>query len=272
MRPAPPSSLDSPQEQASGSILTHYPPAKVEEIELAPVTLHWQGSDGATLQVTVRWNRRRRRRLGFEFDPAGGIHVDAPPDASLEDVRRVLGRNAAWLAGRSQAAANAKERWYPAAYVDGATLLFRGREVTLRTGRGEAVRLVDAATLVGPVEATKAAVWDWFGQQAEAVLGQAVDDAVAGLDWLPAPPPWRQRYMTSRWGSCSSRGRITLNTHLAKLAPALAAYVVHHELCHLRHMDHGPGFYALLAESVPDWRCKRREVRRHDGLLREPRP
>lgn len=237
-----------------------------------PITFCWQAGGGLALRVTVRRNQRRRRRLGFEFDPAGGIHVDAPPDASLEDVRRVLGHNAAWLARRSQAAANAKERWYPAAYVDGATLLFRGREVTLRTGRGEAVRLVDAATLAAPAEATKAAVWAWFGQQADALLGQAMNDAVAGLAWLPTPPRWHHRYMTSRWGSCSSRGRITLNTHLAKLAPALAAYVVHHELCHLRHMDHGPGFYALLAESVPNWRCQRREVRRYDGLLREPRP
>lgn len=239
--------------------------------KLAPATFRWQ-TGSATLQVTVRWNQRRRLRLGFEFDPAGSIHVDAPPGTSVEDVRRVLGRNAAWLARRSQAAANAREQWYPAAYVDGATMLFRGRGVTLRTGRGETVRLVDAATLVAPVVATKAAVWAWFGQQADTLLRQAMNDAVAGLDWLPAPPPWRQRYMTSRWGSCSSRGRITLNTHLAKLAPGLAAYVVHHELCHLRHMNHGPGFYALLAKSVPDWRCQRREVRRHDGLLREPRP
>lgn len=241
-------------------------------INLRTVVFPWSASDGAALTVAVRWNKRRRTRFGFEFEPGGRVLVDVPPGAAVDDVRCLLRRHAAWLARRSRAAADANVYRPPEAYVDGAVLLHRGQRVTLRLGGGEVVWLLDAATLVAPAHGTKAAVWAWFAAEADFVLGQALADAAEGLDWLTGRPPWRHRYMSSRWGSCSNRGRITLNTHLVKLAPEVAAYVALHELCHLRHMDHGARFYALLAEHLPDWQRHRAELRRHGALLREPRP
>ena len=220
----------------------------------------------------MRWNNRRRTRFGFDFDPGGRVLVDVPPGTRIDDVERLLRRHAAWLSRRSRAAAKANAYRPPDAYVDGAMLLHRGRRVALRVDGEAGVRLADANTLVAPARGTKAAVWAWFAKEADVALGQALADAATGLDWLASLPPWRHRYMTSRWGSCSSRGRITLNTHLVKLAPEAAAYVALHELCHLRHMDHGPGFYALLAERLPNWQCHRTELRRYGALLREPRP
>ena len=50
----------------------------------------------------------------------------------------------------------------------------------------------------------------------------------------------------SNWGSCSSKGNINLNMRLILLPEHLQDYVILHELCHLRHPDHGPAFHALL--------------------------
>ena len=220
----------------------------------------------------MRWNSRRRTRFGFEFEARRRVLVDVPPGTGIDDVQRLLRRHAAWLSRRSRAAAKANAYRPPDAYVDGAVLLHRGQRVALRIEGETPVRLADANTLVAPARYTKAAVWAWFAKEADAALGQALADAAAGLDWLASPPPWGHRYMISRWGSCSSRGRITLNTHLVKLAPEAAAYVALHELCHLRHMDHGPRFYALMAKRLPDWRQYRADLRRYGALLREPRP
>ena len=51
---------------------------------------------------------------------------------------------------------------------------------------------------------------------------------------------------TSNWGSCSTRGNINLNLRLVRLPAHLRDYVILHELCHLRHPDHGKEFHALL--------------------------
>jgi predicted metal-dependent hydrolase len=61
------------------------------------------------------------------------------------------------------------------------------------------------------------------------------------------------RDMYQKWGSCSSRGNITLNTALCNLPRPLAEYVVLHELVHLWVFNHGKEFKALMAMHMPDY-------------------
>jgi hypothetical protein len=58
----------------------------------------------------------------------------------------------------------------------------------------------------------------------------------------------------SNWGSCSSRKNINLNLRLVTLPPQLRDYVLLHELCHLKYMNHGPQFHALLESVCPGHR------------------
>jgi len=65
------------------------------------------------------------------------------------------------------------------------------------------------------------------------------------------------------WGSCSMSGNLNFNWKLLLLPPSLAEYVVVHELCHLREHNHSPRFWALVAARLPDWRERRRDLRRY---------
>lgn len=56
------------------------------------------------------------------------------------------------------------------------------------------------------------------------------------------------KHNRSNWGSCSAKGNINLNLNLVRLPKELQDYVMLHELCHLRHMDHGTEFHRLLEE------------------------
>lgn len=56
------------------------------------------------------------------------------------------------------------------------------------------------------------------------------------------------KHNRSNWGSCSTKGNINLNLNLVRLPKELQDYVMLHELCHLRHMDHGTEFHRLLEE------------------------
>lgn len=69
------------------------------------------------------------------------------------------------------------------------------------------------------------------------------------------------RQQRTRWGSCSRRGNISLNARLLLMPPEAVDYVLLHELCHTRRMDHSPVFWELLESCDPNYRSHKRLVR-----------
>lgn len=65
----------------------------------------------------------------------------------------------------------------------------------------------------------------------------------------------------SRWGSCSSRGNLNFSYKLLFLPPAVADYIIVHELCHLAEFNHEHAFWALVAETCPHYKELRQSLR-----------
>lgn len=71
-----------------------------------------------------------------------------------------------------------------------------------------------------------------------------------------------------RWGSCSSKGNINLSLYLVLLPRHLQDYVMLHELCHTRHMDHSPRFWALLDSLTSgSSQALRQEMKQYDTSI-----
>jgi hypothetical protein len=68
------------------------------------------------------------------------------------------------------------------------------------------------------------------------------------------------REMFRKWGSCSSKGSISLNTALCRVPHELAEYVIVHELVHLLEFNHGKGFKALMDRHLPDWHAREQQL------------
>jgi predicted metal-dependent hydrolase len=77
------------------------------------------------------------------------------------------------------------------------------------------------------------------------------------------------RKMTSRWGSCTSAKRITLNLTLAKAPKPVIDYVLTHELCHIKHMNHSLLFWNLVSKNCPEFREYKKWLKIHGGGLME---
>ena len=75
------------------------------------------------------------------------------------------------------------------------------------------------------------------------------------------------RLQKTRWGSCSRSGHISLNAKMAFLPLQLVDYVLWHELCHTRWMDHSPSFWGLLERNYGGSQEARRELRLAERLV-----
>lgn len=107
----------------------------------------------------------------------------------------------------------------------------------------------------GSAEQIKVKLQQWYKHRAIERVHQRIAFYLPQLNWVKQCPDITIRAMRSRWGSCSSKGKININMHLMKAPPECIDYVILHELCHLKELNHGPRFYQLLAAVYPDWKA-----------------
>lgn len=72
----------------------------------------------------------------------------------------------------------------------------------------------------------------------------------------------------TRWGSCSSKGNLNFNYKILFLKEDLQDYIVVHELCHLQEMNHSSKFWVLVAQTMPNYKLLRQELREQEISLR----
>ena len=77
------------------------------------------------------------------------------------------------------------------------------------------------------------------------------------------------RCQHTRWGSCSSKGNLNFNCLLMLCPQWVRDYVVIHELCHRREMNHSPRFWALVAANCPDYDAARKWLKTQGRTIME---
>lgn len=73
--------------------------------------------------------------------------------------------------------------------------------------------------------------------------------------------------MTSKWGSCSSIGNLSFSLKLIFTTKEVLEYVVAHEICHLKEMNHSPRFWRLVDQLYPNWQQTKSWLKKYGGYL-----
>lgn len=218
----------------------------------------------------------RRRTVAISIHPEQGLVVYSPARLSAKWLEEVLLQKAAWILSKTQEAEHARAQVAQPRWAAGETLPYMGTAYPLRVTHDPAptgIRLDDDVIvlnlpfefphLVGP-ERIRAEVLGWYREQARRVLMNRVRHFLE-LTGLHARIV-RVKDQKRRWGSCSAEGALNFNWRLILAPPEILDYVVVHEICHLRMLNHSPAFWRLVGGVLPDFR-ERRAWLRHNGLV-----
>jgi len=215
--------------------------------------------------VFVHRARARNYRLTLRRD--GVAVVTIPARGSEPGARRFLAEHQAWL---ERARARQARRPRPAAtWTPGTAVLWRGVMTEIRAvpaGSRPAVCLAaDVFRVPALTGDLRPALEAQFARRARIELPGRLWElaAVTGAD-LKRVSVRNQR---SRWGSCSAGGTISLNWRLVQTPDFVRDYIIHHELMHLREMNHSTRFWARVEEVCPGWRDAERWIKRNGSLL-----
>ncbi|KAA6336378.1 hypothetical protein EZS27_015459 [termite gut metagenome] len=95
---------------------------------------------------------------------------------------------------------------------------------------------------------------EWYKERAKIKFAEIAEPIIQRFKKYDVEPASLYiQNMENRWGSCTPKGKIILNTELIKAPKPCIEYVITHELCHLVHQRHTHAFYDLLTVEMPDW-------------------
>jgi predicted metal-dependent hydrolase len=257
-------------------------PAESLSQVFAPTTWHHPRANRScrlgACEVAYEFKRGKRRTIGLSVSPEG-LTVSAPRWTPVGEVEALLRDKSDWVLEKLQRArdragelAQARTVW-----ADGAEFDFLGQRVRLvidpthgfsevgavltpppEDGTGLATLRLGLAHNAGEVQIRDAAQ-AWLMRQAKRIFAERLDVFAPQLG--VRYERLRLSSAGTRWGSASVDGTIRLNWRLVHLRLDMIDYVVVHELSHLRHMDHSPQFWDVVASVMPDHAQRRRALK-----------
>jgi predicted metal-dependent hydrolase len=231
----------------------------------------WSDKD-ATEGWSVR-ESQRARRLTVRVFHTGRVEVVVPSRTSQRAVERFLERHRTWIERKRE---EARRRAgppvpFPPPQID-LPACEESWRIHLAGGSGRA-RIASSAfgllALGGDAangQSVRQALRRWLMERARQALAPRLADCARELGFSYDRVLIRRQ--RTRWGSCSTRGTISLNCCLLFQRPPVVRYLMIHELVHTLHMNHSRRFWQRVARDCPDYRSLDRELL--DGWRRVP--
>ncbi|MBT4770637.1 MAG: M48 family metallopeptidase [Rhodospirillaceae bacterium] len=229
-----------------------------EEPEILRVPL----SNGIEAELHVRRSTRARRVI-LRLSPRSNIlELVLPMRASLKSGLAFVHQREQWIIDclADQPAHRPLQ--------DGAMIPFLGENLVLRhieRSRGIPYREGDALVVPGLHAHLPRRTLDWLRRQARDIITPKAREKAARI----SKPVGRitLRDPATRWGSCSPSGDLSFSWRLVMAPERVLDYVVVHEIAHLRELNHGAAFWALVEELFGDPTAEKQWLRTHGPAL-----
>ena len=205
--------------------------------------------------------RSDRKTLGIEIDRSGKLIVRAPQRMRQSEIERFLQAKEKWIKDHQTAMLLRQSAVMP---MDSNALWYFGKQysVTRDTCKTPAV---SANAITVPITWNERDIVRWYGQELQSYLRARLPFWITqtGLQ----PTGCHVTGARGRWGSCSGKKSVNFAWRLVFCPPEVIDYVIIHELCHIRHMNHSAAFWSLVAQYDSMYKTHKQWLREHAALM-----
>lgn len=180
------------------------------------------------MKVTVI--RSNRKTVAIQVNSDLSVTVRAPRSVSEKDIEEILKKKEAWISKHIEKIKETKERFEA--------------EPTEKLTREKVIALAEEALKIIPARV------EYFAKVIGVTYGKITI-----------------RNQKTRWGSCSSKGNLNFNCLLMLAPPEVLDYVVVHELCHRKQMNHSKAFWLEVEKVLPDYKEARKWLKEEGSQM-----
>lgn len=211
-----------------------------------------------TSQIQYLIRHSDRKTLGLTVCPDGQVIVKAPMDVSKEKIEEKIIKRASWILKQQRFFKSFGNKMPERRYISGESHLYLGKQYLLRVKEGKpnsvSFKGRSFEIVCSPKSKPEILMKEWYKERAKIKFAEIAEPLIQRFKkYNVEPTSLYIQVMDNRWGSCTPKGKIILNTELIKAPKPCIEYVITHELCHLLHRDHTKMFYELLSKEMPDW-------------------
>jgi predicted metal-dependent hydrolase len=215
------------------------------------------------------WVRRsaRAKHVSIRVSPDSGLEVVLPGGIREYNIEACLKSREDWIIAKLDHYGRLREK------RDSRRAMFLGRTYKLvpviKHGAAPAVKMLDGDIFVtvpyNSPEALSLILEKWYRALARAIFEEKV--RAISSETGHAVNRIFIRGQKTRWGSCSRLGNLSFNWRLVMAPEEVIDYIVIHELCHLKEMNHSKRFWSLVSNLCPDYKKHRRWLKENGCAL-----
>ena len=221
----------------------------------------------ASLKIS-RVIRSDRKSFALELTPDGQLIVRAPRSASDAQIHAVVAKKASWIAKTRTRLAAQYAHHKPKTFTPGETFWYLGEQYPLRlTDRQRPMLDLDGTFNLSRHAGNQAKeiFIAWYREETRQITNNMIQTYAKQYGFKVNGV--RITSARTRWGSCSGKGNLNFTYRLCMAPLPVMAYVVVHELVHLRVPNHSRDFWKAVARIDPSYQDSRSWLKQHGPLL-----
>jgi predicted metal-dependent hydrolase len=233
--------------------------------------------DGKTIQYSLARSKRKTIGIMIMISRDKGVMVKAPKNVSVKQIEDIVRQKAHWIIKKLAQIERAAGEIPKKEYLSGEKFLYLGKEYVLKVIdeeltpeiyiTGSEIYVYVPFSLSGEERSRKVRelLLNCYLEKATMLFKQRVEIYAKMLGVSPAKIAIKNT--KSRWGSASSKGNINLNWRLIMSPLSVIDYVIVHELCHLKEMNHSKAFWLHVESILPDYKENRKWLKENGHKL-----
>lgn len=203
------------------------------------------------------------RKLSARYSGGGSFTITAPKRVSERNILFFIQKNRSWF--ENKIALSVQEMKLPESLA--INLFSKEYIILLKPSDYPHIRLsvndekseITLSGLVSNEQACINSLRKWLMKQAKSFLPGMLDEVAkdCGIEYVDV----KIKSQKSRWGSCSAKGNINLNARLLFVPYKVAKYVMIHEICHIKHLNHSSDFWKLVGKYDPEFKAHESQLK-----------